>query len=233
MDNEGRERRQFERIPFREDILVDGTMKCTSIDISGGGLYLCTMQPFGTDSEIDVTIPFQDETFTVKALVQYSQTGIGMGVRFIDVDAGQRKKIRELIESITIKSSKPKHRKNNILFLEENDISGQYRSKLLAEGFSIIEAKDVVEAMKILREQTPDLIILDLYMKKMDGFKVLSILKTNQKWKELPVIVCSTSGTEDVMKKVIDAGADEFLNKIVTPASQLVDIVRTVLARSH
>jgi CheY-like chemotaxis protein len=61
---------------------------------------------------------------------------------------------------------------------------------------------------------------------------VLSILKTNPKWKDLPVIVCSTSGTEDVMKKVIDAGADEFLNKMMTPASQLLDVVRTVLKRS-
>src|SRR4030066_1494113 len=197
MNQDARERRQFERLPFREDILVDGIMKCSSVDISEGGLYLCSMQPFETDSEIDVTIPFKDGTFTVRALVQYSQTGIGMGVRFIDVNDGQREKIRELLESITIKSSKTKHRKNKILFVEENDISGQYRSKLLAEGFSIIEAKDIVEAMKILREQTPDLIILDLYMKKMDGFKVLSILKTNPKWKELPVIVCSTSGTED------------------------------------
>ena len=81
----------------------------------------------------------------------------------------------------------------------------------------LLKQRHIVEAMKILREQTPDLVILDLYMKKMDGFKVLSILQTNPKWKDLPVIVCSTSGTEDVMKKVIDAGADEFLNKMITP----------------
>jgi DNA-binding NarL/FixJ family response regulator len=45
------------------------------------------------------------------------------------------------------------------------------------------------------------------------------------------VIVCSASGTEDVMKKVIDAGADEFLNKMITPTSQLLDVVKTVLNR--
>ncbi len=233
MTGEGRERRQFERIPFREDILVDGLMKCASVDISEGGLYICTMQPFEGNSVVDISIPFKGEMLTLTGLVQYSQVGIGMGVRFVDLDDGQRAKIKELIDGLTAKSSKPKARENKILLVEENDISGQYRRKLLAEGFSVIEAKDVVEAMKLLREQTPDLIILDLYMKKMDGFKVLSILKTNPKWKDLPVIVCSTSGTEDVMKKVIDAGADEFLNKIVTPAAQLVDIVRAVLKRGH
>jgi len=70
-------------------------------------------------------------------------------------------------------------------------------------------------------------------MEKMDGLKALSILKANPKWKELPVIVCSTSSTEDVMRKVVDAGADEFLNKVMTPASQLVDVVKTVLWKSQ
>ncbi len=233
MDGEGRERRQFERIPFREEILVDGLMKCASVDISEGGLYICTMQPFEGNSMIDVSIPFKGEMVRVSALVQYSQVGIGMGVKFVDMDDGQRAKIKDLIDSLTTKPSTPGARKNKILLVEENDISGQYRRKLLSEGFSVIEAKDVGEAMRLLTEQTPDLIILDLYMKKMDGFKVLSILKTNPKWKDLPVIVCSTSGTEDVMRKVIDAGADEFLNKVVTPAAQLVDIVRAVLKKGH
>jgi CheY-like chemotaxis protein len=233
MDNDPRERRGYERIPFREDVVVDGVMRSTSVDISEGGLYICTMQPFNENTVIDVAIPFKGGTLAVKARVQYSQLGIGMGVSFIDLNDEQRRKLRELIDSMTIKPDKHAERKNKILLVEENDISRQYEKKLIAEGFSVIQARDVTEAMNILREKTPDLIILDLYMKKMDGFKVLSILKTNPKWKELPVIVCSTSGTEDVMKKVIDAGADEFLNKIVTPAAQLVDIVRTVLRRSH
>jgi len=234
MDNDPRERRKHKRIPFRQDIMVDGVMKSTSVDICEGGIYVCTMQPFGENAVIDVTIPFKGEMFALKAQVQYSQQGIGMGVRFIDLNDEQRQKLKELIDNIAIKSAKPAEKtKNKILLIEENDISRQYEKKLLAEGFSVIQAKDVIEAMKILRDQTPDLIILDLHMKKMDGFKALAILKTDPRWKELPVIVCSTSGTEDVMKKVINAGADEFLNKMVTPASELVDVVRTVLWRGR
>jgi len=233
MDKDPRERREHERIPFRQDITVDGVMKSTSVDISRGGLYVCTMQPFAENAEIDVTIPFKEETFTLKAKVQYSQLGIGMGVRFIDLNEEQKRKLEELIESLTIKPPKPKEKKNKILLVEENDISRQYETRLVQEGFSVIQARDMIEAMKFLREQTPDLIILDLYMKKMDGFKALSILKANPKWKELPVIVCSTSSTEDVMRKVVDAGADEFLNKVMTPASQLVDVVKTVLWKSQ
>ncbi len=85
--------------------------------------------------------------------------------------------------------------------------------------------------MKYLAELSPDLIILDLYMKKMDGFKVLSILKLHPNWKEIPVIVCSAGGTQDVMQKVIDAGADEFLNKMVASPAKLVEVVKAVLNR--
>jgi CheY-like chemotaxis protein len=231
MDRDPRERRQFERVPFREDILIDGITRCAGVDISEGGLYVCTVQLFEEHGVIDVTLPLKEDTIRIKGQIQYCQPGIGIGVKFIDLDDGQREKIRDFINGRKTPSVLPREVKRKILLIEENDITGQYKKGLVEEGFLVIEAKHIVEAMKILREQTPDMIILDLYMKKMDGFKVLSILQTNPKWKDLPVIVCSTSGTEDVMKKVIDAGADEFLNKMITPTSQLLDVVKTVLNR--
>lgn len=229
MKSDEKERRKYKRIPFRVEVLVDGITSCTSIDISEDGLYVCTTQLFEEKSVINVTLPIKGVTLKVKAQVQYCHPGIGIGVRFIDLNDEQREKIRELIYDLKMKSARPEEGKNKILLIEENDIWGQYKKRLLEESFFIIEAKDILEAMKILREQTPDLIILDLDMKKMDGFKVLSILKTIPNWEDLPVIVCSSSSTEDVMKKVIDAGAKEFLNKIVTPASQLVEVVKGVL----
>ena len=233
MEPDVRERRKHERIPFRQEVLIDGTTKSATIDISEGGLYVCTTQLFEQDSLINIMVPLKEDALMVKAHVQYCQPGIGIGIRFIDLNDEQREKIRKLILGVTAQAERPKDRKNKILLLEENDISGQYKKRLVEEGFFVIEAKHVVEAMKILREQTPDLIILDLNMKKMDGFKVLSILKTNLKWENLPVIVCSTSETDDVMKKVLDAGADEFLNKMITSAPQLLTIVKTVLKRGQ
>jgi twitching motility two-component system response regulator PilH len=232
MSEDPRERRRFERIPFREDIIIDGIMKCAAIDISEGGLYVCTVQHFEEQRVIDIELPLRGDTIRVKAQIQYCQPGIGIGVKFIDLDEGRKEKIRDFIGGGKSQPATSGEVKRKILLIEENDITGKYKKGLVDEGFAVVEAKHIVEAMKILREQTPDLVVLDLYMKKMDGFKVLAILKTNPKWKDLPVIVCSTSGTEDVVKKVIDAGADEFLNKMMTPASQLLDVVKTVLNRS-
>jgi len=235
MDNqEINERRKLERFPFREDILIDGTRACISMDISEGGLYISTIQSYEVNSAIDVTIPFKGEKLPVKAQVRYCQPGIGMGVSFIDLNAKQRAQIRELIEGITKKPAQLDMEGKSVLLVEDNSTSRQaIKNALSKEGFSVIEASDGIEAMKYLGEQHPDLIILDLYMKGMDGLKVLSFLKTDPKWKEYPVIVCSAHDAPDVKEKVINAGADIFLPKKGTSPARLVDSVKSVLQNRH
>ena len=73
--------------------------------------------------------------------------------------------------------------------------------------------------------------ILDLFMEKIDGFKVLKILRNNPKWEGLPVIVFSGRGTADVLEKVTNAGADEFLVKMLTSPAKLANTVKTVLQK--
>ncbi|MFA4919091.1 MAG: response regulator [Thermodesulfovibrionales bacterium] len=235
MDNEDKkDRRKYERFPFREDIQIDGSRMCTSMDISEIGLYISAMQSYEINSVIDVTIPFKGGKLTVKAQVRHCQPGIGMGVILVDLNAEQRANIKELIESITKKPDQSDIEGKNILLVEDNNTSRQaIKSALCKEGFCVIEASDGIEAIKLLTEQKPDLIILDLYMKGMDGLKVLSLIKTDQKWKELPVIVCSAHDTQDVKEKVMNAGADGFLSKSGTSPAKLAQYAKTILQQRH
>ena len=235
MNNEDKkEHRKYERFLFREDILIDGTRMCTSMDISEIGLYISAMQSYENNSVIDITIPFKGGKLTVKAQVRHCQPGIGMGVILVDLNAEQRANIKELIESITKKPDQSDIEVKNILLVEDNNTSRQaIKSELCKEGFCVIEAGDGIEAIKFLTEQHPDLIILDLYMKGMDGLKVLSLIKTDQKWKDLPVIVCSAHDTQDVKEKVMNAGADGFLPKRGTSPAKLVQYAKTILQQRH
>jgi predicted Zn finger-like uncharacterized protein len=95
-----KERRKHERYPFREEILIDGTKRCTCSDISEFGLYVSTIQSFEEKGIIDVTIPVKGKDLTVKARVQYHQPGIGMGIMFVDLTEGQKAIIEEIIEKI-------------------------------------------------------------------------------------------------------------------------------------
>jgi CheY-like chemotaxis protein len=204
------------------------------MDISEIGLYISAMQYYENNSVIDITIPFKGGKLTVKAQVRHCQPGIGMGVMFVDLNAEQRAKIKELIESITKKPAQSEREGKNILLVEDSNTTRQaIKSALSKEGFSVIEAMDGIEAMKFIAEQNIDLIILDLYMKGIDGLKVLSVLKTNPKWKEVPVIVCSGHDTQEVKDKVMNAGADEFLSKRGTSPAKLVQSAKALLQQRH
>ena len=95
------ERRKYVRYPFRKEILIDGTKRCTCSDISEFGLYISTIQSFEEQGIIEVSIPFQENFLTVKAQVQYSQPGIGIGVMFVDLTDEQKRIIREIIGALT------------------------------------------------------------------------------------------------------------------------------------
>lgn len=230
----GKEHRKQKRIPFAENILVDGTMLFKGIDISEGGLYVYTGRSFKENSIVNVTLTFKGKRFILAAKVLHNQPGIGMGLKFINLSDEQKAIIKRIIESTTNESFERIKEKKKILLIEDDDITRQiHKSRLFMEGFFVIEASDAIEAFNLLKKQTPNLIILDLYTKKMDGFKILSILKMSPEWKDLPVIVFSTKGTQDLMEKVIKAGADEFLNKMVTSPSKLAETAKAVLQRRY
>jgi len=234
MDNEEKkERRRFERIPFREDILINGA-SISTMDISEGGLYISGLLCYNPDSVIDLTIPFKGKNLTFKAQVRYCHSGIGMGVNFIDLDDTQKAHVKEIIEHITGRPHESNSKGKSILLVEDNDASRKaIKNALCKEGLNVIEAVDGIEAMKFIAEEQLDLIILDLYMKGIDGFKVLSVLKANPKWKELPVMICSGHDTQDVKEKIMNAGADEFFSKRGTSAAQLVQTAKALLQRRH
>jgi CheY-like chemotaxis protein len=231
---DGSDRRKYKRYPFRKNILVNGTMSFQGIDISEGGLYVYTGRSFPENTEVSVELPLKDGSLTVRAKVQHNQPGIGMGLQFIRLTAEQNSIIKGLIETSVAESRKSAaDERKKILLIEDDDKTRAInKSKLFSDGFSIIEAKDGIEAMKLLEEESPDLVILDLYMERMDGFKVLSILKIHPKWKDLPVIIFSARGTQDVIEKVISAGAEEFLSKMVTTPVKLAEMVKIVLKRT-
>jgi diguanylate cyclase (GGDEF)-like protein/PAS domain S-box-containing protein len=104
MHNEDiKECRKYERFPFREDILIDDTRMCTSMNISEIGMYISAIQSYKKNSLIDVTIPFKGKKLTVNAQVRHCQPGSGMGMMLVDLNAEQRAGIKELIKGITKK----------------------------------------------------------------------------------------------------------------------------------
>lgn len=223
-----KERRTNKRYSFKERILIDGKIVFKSIDISEGGLYIYTGRSFERNSIVDIT--FMRNKFTVKARVKHNQPGIGMGLQFMNMTEEQKAMIRMLVKEILKATDKHPHSKRKIMLVEDNNLTRSiFKGRLTMEGFSVIEARNGIEALKILKEQIPDLIILDLHLEKMDGMKLLSIIRETPNWVNIPVIVCSGKGTKDVIAKVLEAGAEEFLSKMVTTPAKLAETAKAVM----
>ncbi|MEO8474891.1 MAG: response regulator [Chryseolinea sp.] len=84
---------------------------------------------------------------------------------------------------------------------------------LQIEGYEVITATNGEEALTKFYLYTPDLVITDLRMPKMDGFELLQKIKSNESLKSIPVIVFSANATADHEKRSKALGAAAFLSK--------------------
>ncbi len=103
--------------------------------------------------------------------------------------------------------------------------------KLTAEGFETVLASDGEEGMKKIREQKPDLVLLDLILPGMGGFEVLEELKNDNKIAAIPVVILSNLGQKDDIEKGFRLGAEDFLVKAYYTPGEIVEKIRAVLKK--
>lgn len=84
---------------------------------------------------------------------------------------------------------------------------------LLRENFRVVTARDGVEALEKLDNITPDLLLLDIEMPRMDGFELLGALRSHERWRSVPVIMVSSRTAEKHRSHALQLGANDFLGK--------------------
>ncbi len=113
--------------------------------------------------------------------------------------------------------------KNKILVVDDEKMFQDiYKVKLLSEGFQVKRASNGAEAIKLLMEEPPDIVLLDLSMPVMDGFKVLQMIKADAKLSSIHVIVLSSRENPDDIEKALNLGADGYLIKSKTKPNEVV-----------
>lgn len=114
----------------------------------------------------------------------------------------------------------------NILIIDDSTIARKAAAKPLIEyGYKIIEAKDGFEALGMLEKEVPDLIILDLIMPGIDGYKVVDLLKGNEKFKNVPIImVTSKDSLMDKLKGKMSP-TDAYITKPFKDAELLNKVI--------
>lgn len=112
----------------------------------------------------------------------------------------------------------------------EDDIFFQkfYSTRLGEQGYQIIAAQDGEEGMAKVRNEMPDVILLDIIMPKKNGFEVLDELSKDPALSKIPVIVFSTLGQEDDVKKAMSLGAKDYINKSFFDFNNLVTKIASI-----
>jgi len=122
--------------------------------------------------------------------------------------------------------------REKILIVDDDpDILDILKLTLGTDRYEILEARDGEEALRKVYHRTPDLIILDYKMPKVDGFEVARILKKDILLRHLPIIMLTAKGTTMDKVRGIDAGADDYIVKPFEP-EELTARVKMVLRRT-
>ena len=85
--------------------------------------------------------------------------------------------------------------------------------RLEVNGYDVITAPDGEEGLKKAKEENPDLLVLDLMMPKMNGYEVCRMLKFDDQYKNIPIIVLSALDQQEEREKAVESGADAVFIK--------------------
>ena len=115
----------------------------------------------------------------------------------------------------------------NVLIVDDNPTNLKLmRAQLEAEGLMVVEAEDGVAALELLNHQRVDVVISDILMPRMDGYRLCHEIRKSDRLHNLPTIIYSSTYTSSSdVKLAIDVGADKYLNK---PAS-----IEIIIAALH
>lgn len=107
----------------------------------------------------------------------------------------------------------PVSRPRILIVDDEADLVSVLRLGLELEGYEVIDAGDGEEGLRRAREDRPELMLLDLMLPKLDGYKVCRSLKFDERFKSLPIFILSARPGAQDRRLAFEMGADLFITK--------------------
>lgn len=114
-----------------------------------------------------------------------------------------------------------------ILVAEDRDTSRELARTLLEHsGYTVLEAADGEQAVRVAREHLPDLVLLDLQMPRKNGFEVLHELRSDERFKSTPIVALTASAMIGDKDKALIEGFTAYLTKPLSLAAVRREIAR-------
>lgn len=225
------------RLLVKKEVLINNAVKGYALDISEGGMFIYTQIPFPKDRLIDLSFSLGEGLTALKpqASVQFVQEGVGVGVVFTNLGHVDRERLKRFIEENLDahplgREAKDIDTRKKVLIVDDSAAARiTYKNKLVLSGFVVREASSGIEAIKAIEKETPDLMLLDLQMEGMDGVKLMQLLRTDERWKNIKVIVLSGRITPQEAEKISAFGIAAILPKMTTSPNKLAEQIKQIL----
>jgi len=113
-----------------------------------------------------------------------------------------------------------------VLLVEDNP-TNQKLTRIMLEkaGYEVITAENGEQALDVLNEQTPDVVLMDVQMPVMDGFTAARKIREGKPWRDLPIIALTAHALKGDRERCVEAGMNDYVSKPLRKA-KLLDMVR-------
>ena len=123
--------------------------------------------------------------------------------------------------------------KGSVLIADDDiTLRDMYQTRLETDSYKVLVSADGEETLQIVKDQKPDIVLLDIMMPKMNGLDVLAHMKKDEEMKKIPVIIL-TALIQDLTKvKSLMGGADDYLMKSEVMPGEVIKKVEKVMAKA-
>jgi chemosensory pili system protein ChpA (sensor histidine kinase/response regulator) len=120
-----------------------------------------------------------------------------------------------------------------VMVVDDSVTVRKVTQRLLArEGYQVVLARDGIDALGQLQDTVPDAMLLDIEMPRMDGFELAAQLRTDPRWRGVPVIMISSRTADKHREQAQALGVSAFLGKPYDE-SELLELLRSLTRRSQ
>jgi len=120
--------------------------------------------------------------------------------------------------------------KKKVLVVEDNSSLRQTLAEFLeSDDFDVITASDGEEAINLAQNNNPDIMLLDIILPKKNGFEVIKELKSDERTKDIPIVLLTNLGSLSDIQKALDLGATTYLVKGDYQLKEIVEKIKEIL----
>lgn len=211
-------------------LLVKGMGQSTAIQVD---------QLVGSRAEI-VVKPVGQQLTSIDMISGATISGDGSVTIILDAQALARRvsattRAQTIIEQkISDTAARPESKKRLVMVVDDSVTVRKVTSRLLErQGYEVVTAKDGVDAIEKLEEITPDIMLLDIEMPRMDGFEVATLIRHNDRISELPIIMITSRTGEKHRERAFLTGVNCYMGKPFQEVELLQNIEELLTTASN